>query len=169
MIIYPTEHQFLSEVDRLKNHRTYDYETGKSAGLTVALTNGVYDVIHPGHVAFLREAWEKCDVLIVLVNSDRSVRELKGPSRPIHSESDRAAMVSALRWVNTVCVFDDTRITRWLELIKPNIWFKGGDYTVETLDPDEVAMARQVGAQIELIPIRVRTSTTAVLQAAGIA
>src|SRR5690606_6960108 len=104
------------------------------------------------------------DVLLVGLNSDASVRALKGPERPINPEADRATVLAALESVSAVCIFTDPRATRFLELAQPDIYVKGGDYTLETLDPDERRVVEQVGGKIVFIPFVPGKSTTALVR-----
>lgn len=101
--------------------------------LKVVFTNGCFDLIHPGHIRVLREARSLGDVLIVAINSDRSVRELKGPHRPIMNESERAEVLAALVCVDYVVIFDDLVPRETIKAIQPDLLVKGGDYTPETI------------------------------------
>jgi bifunctional ADP-heptose synthase (sugar kinase/adenylyltransferase) len=102
-------------------------------------------------------------VLFVGINTDRSIKELKGDSRPINTLNHRAAMLSALRFVNAVFPIDDLRVDKAIRLINPGYWVKGGDYTLGTLDKDEVKAANDVGAQIVLFHSPHLISTTSIL------
>jgi rfaE bifunctional protein nucleotidyltransferase chain/domain len=99
------------------------------------------------------------------VNGDESVRELKGKGRPINSESDRAEVLAALEAVDHVVIFSELRVTRLIKELRPNIYAKGGDYTVETLNREEVATLNEVGARIEVLPLVPGKSTTNLIQA----
>lgn len=133
-------------------------------GRRVVVTNGGFDLLHVGHVAYLEQARQLGDVLLVGLNSDASVRALKGPERPINPEVDRATVLAALESVSAVCIFTDPRATRFLELAQPDIYVKGGDYTLETLDPDERRVVEQVGGEIVFIPFVPGKSTTALVR-----
>ena len=98
------------------------------SGGRLVFTNGCFDILHRGHVRYLQEAKLLGDVLMVGINSDRSTKLLKGPGRPLVSQFDRAAIVSALRCVDYVTIFDDTTPTRLISILKPDICVKGGDY-----------------------------------------
>lgn len=137
-----------------------------SEGLAIrsGLTNGVFDVLHLGHIYSLNFARMHCGHLMVLVNSDRAVKLLKGDSRPFQDQDTRMAAVAALECVDSVALLDDTRITGALEKIRPQVWFKGGDYTLETLDQDERKMAEQRGVAIEFIPALEGYSSTRILE-----
>lgn len=133
-------------------------------GRRVVVTNGGFDLLHVGHVTYLEQARQLGDVLLVGLNSDASVRALKGPERPINPEADRATVLAALESVSAVCIFTDPRATRFLELAQPDIYVKGGDYTLETLDPDERRVVEQVGGEIVFIPFVPGKSTTALVR-----
>ena len=105
----------------------------KSTGKRVVFTNGCFDLIHPGHVAYLREARNLGDCLIVALNSDRAVHELKGPKRPILNQDERSAVISALDMVDYVCVFDDVSPQSTVAAILPDVLAKGGDWPIETI------------------------------------
>ena len=137
----------------------------KQNGAHLIVTNGCFDVLHPGHVKFLRLAKATGTFLLVLLNSDRSVRELKGPQRPINNQLDRALVLNELECVTGIYIFDDKRATSCLELTKPHVWAKGGDYTLDTLDPGEVEAVRLGGGGIAVIPAQGDIPTTKILQA----
>jgi len=103
------------------------------------------------------------DVLLVGVNSDGSVRELKGPGRPLNPEEDRAAVVAALEAVDAVCIFQDTRAERFLGLAQPDIWVKGGDYTLDSLDREERNAVERAGGRIVIIPLVPGKSTSSIV------
>lgn len=105
----------------------------RAAGRTIGFANGVFDLLHVGHVRYLEGARREADRLVVAVNSDRSVRALKGPDRPVLPEQDRAELVAALRCVDAVVVFDEATVTPLLERLQPDVHCKGTDYTVESV------------------------------------
>src|SRR5437588_13032412 len=105
----------------------------RAAGRTIAFANGCFDLLHVGHVRYLQGAAAEADRLVVAVNDDRSVLALKGPGRPILPASDRAELVAALRGVSYVVVFSDRTVERLLTLLKPDVYCKGTDYTVESV------------------------------------
>jgi D-glycero-beta-D-manno-heptose 1-phosphate adenylyltransferase len=123
----------LEEVDQF-------VQTERARGATIALANGVFDLLHVGHVRYLQSAAREADRLIVGVNSDASVRRLKGEGRPILDERARAEMVAALRGVAHVVVFDDDTVGPLLERLRPDVHCKGTDYTVETV-PERAIVA----------------------------
>ncbi len=133
------------------------------AGRKLVFTNGCFDLLHPGHVRYLGQARALGDALVVALNSDASVRSLKGPSRPINNELDRAEVVAGLRAVDAVVIFDDQRATGMIEAIRPHIYAKGGDYTPDSLEPGERAALESAGAAIHILPLVPGRSTTATL------
>ena len=133
-------------------------------GKRLVLTNGCFDLLHTGHARYLQQARELGDALIVAVNSDRSVRELKGPDRPINGELDRSEVLAALRCVDYVTIFEGMRVTDVIRSLHPAIYAKGGDYTLETLDSGERAALEEVGAEIRLLPLVPGRSTTGILE-----
>ena len=135
----------------------------KSAGRRVVATNGCFDLIHVGHVRFLREARALGDSLVVGLNGNASVRELKGAGRPVNPEADRAEVLAALGCVDAVVVFPEKRATRFLEVAQPDIYVKGGDYRAEDLDADEQAIVKKAGGQVKVLQLTPGKSTSAVL------
>ena len=135
-------------------------------GKRLVLTNGCFDLLHTGHVRYLQQARGLGEALLVAVNSDRSVRELKGPERPLNGELDRAEVLAALRCVDHVTIFEGMRVTEVIQVLRPAIYSKGGDYTLETLDPGERAALEEVGAEIRLLPLVPGRSTTGILERA---
>jgi rfaE bifunctional protein nucleotidyltransferase chain/domain len=133
-------------------------------GKKLAVTNGCFDILHPGHVTYLETARNFGDALLVGVNSDEATRQLKGPNRPVNSQDDRAAVLAALESISAVCIFSDATATRFLERAQPDIYVKGGDYTLETLNQDERRAVETVGGKIKLVPFVPGKSTTAILE-----
>ena len=113
----------------------------RHAGRTIAFANGAFDLLHVGHVRYLQAASREADRLVVAINSDASVRGLKGADRPAMDEAARAELVAALRGVDYVVVFDDPDVGRLLRLIKPDVHCKGTDYTADTVPEREVVAA----------------------------
>ena len=136
----------------------------RARGQKLVVTNGCFDLLHVGHVTYLEQARNRGDALLIGMNSDAAVRELKGPNRPVNSEQDRAAVLAALEAVSGVCIFTDKRATRFLAAAQPDIYVKGGDYTLATLDQDERHTVESAGGRIELIAFVPGKSTTATLQ-----
>lgn len=139
-------------------------EGERKAGRRVVATNGCFDLLHVGHVRFLQEARKRGDVLLVGVNGDESVRELKGEGRPVNGEAERAEVVAGLSGVGAVVIFPEKRATRFLEAVRPDLYVKGGDYRVEELDREEVGVVQAGGGKIEVLPLTPGRSTTAVWQ-----
>ena len=127
-------------------------------------TGGCFDLLHPGHVATLQAARQLGDCLVVCLNSDRSVRELKGPDRPLVTETDRARLVAALSCVDAVAVFDETTPAALLSQLRPDIWVKGGDYSQPLLP--EAQLIRSWGGQTVVVPYLDGHSTTSLIRAA---
>lgn len=121
----------------------------RAAGKTIAFANGCFDVLHVGHVRYLQAAAEEADVLIVGVNADATVRELKGAGRPAQPEDERAEIVGAVRGVTHVTVFAERNVEALLRAIRPDVHCKGTDYTPDTLPERDVA--REVGARIAIV------------------
>jgi D-glycero-beta-D-manno-heptose 1-phosphate adenylyltransferase len=130
----------------------------------LVVTNGCFDLLHLGHVTYLEQARNLGDLLLVGVNSDSAVRGLKGKGRPVNDEHDRAAVLAALESVDAVCIFPDVRATNFLGSAQPDIYVKGGDYTLETLDQTERRLVEACGGRIELIPFVPGKSTTGLLK-----
>jgi D-beta-D-heptose 7-phosphate kinase / D-beta-D-heptose 1-phosphate adenosyltransferase len=134
----------------------------RAAGGTVVATGGCFDLLHPGHVATLRAARGLGDCLVVCINSDDSVRRLKGPSRPLNSAPDRARVLEALEFVDAVVVFDEDTPAEILDQLRPDVWAKGGDYA--GADLPEAAVLRTWGGQAVVLPYLDGHSTTALVE-----
>jgi D-beta-D-heptose 7-phosphate kinase/D-beta-D-heptose 1-phosphate adenosyltransferase len=132
------------------------------AGSKIVFTNGVFDILHAGHVQLLRRAKALGDVLVVGINSDASTRRLKGRTRPINTERDRLALVAALDSVDFAVIFEDDGPEELIRSLRPHIHVKGGDYTAESLP--EAGAAREVGARIEILSLVDGRSTTNVIR-----
>jgi D-glycero-beta-D-manno-heptose 1-phosphate adenylyltransferase len=135
----------------------------RARGERLVVTNGCFDILHLGHVTYLEQARNLGDVLLVGLNGDVSVRELKGPSRPVNPEIDRAAVLAGLESVSGVCVFAEKAATNFLVRAQPDVYVKGGDYTLETLNPDERRVVEEAGGQIIILPVVRGRSTTQLL------
>jgi len=136
----------------------------RSAGKKIVATNGCFDLLHVGHVRYLQAARALGDLLIVGLNGDRSVYELKGAGRPITTQSDRAEILAALACVDLVTVFPESRATMFLAAVRPAVYVKGGDYTSETLDEEEGAILKEIGAAIRLLPFETGYSTSGLIE-----
>lgn len=139
----------------------------QARGLRVGLTNGCFDILHQGHAAYLNAARDKCDRLIVGLNSDESVRRLKGPERPVNDENARAALLAALGAVDMVVIFardaeEEDKPVKLVEAIQPDIFFKGGDYTIDQLP--EAKAVQACGGRIEIMPLIEGASTTGTIK-----
>src|SRR5437763_9459679 len=124
----------------------------RSAGKRVVATNGCFDILHVGHVRYLAAARKLGDVLVVGVNGDNSVCQLKGEGRPVNREQDRAEVLAALESVDYVTIFPELRGTNFLRAAQPAIYAKGGDFTADTMDPDERDDLKKFGTKIIVIP-----------------
>jgi D-glycero-beta-D-manno-heptose 1-phosphate adenylyltransferase len=136
----------------------------RSAGKKIVATNGCFDLVHVGHVRYLRAARALGDLLVVGLNGDRSVRELKGAGRPITTEANRAEILAALECVDLITIFPEIRATKFLAAVRPAIYGKGGDYTTGTLDEEERATLKKIGAEIRLIPFETGYSTSGLIE-----
>lgn len=124
-------------------------KTDRARGLTHALANGAFDLLHVGHIRYLEAAKREADRLIVAINDDESIRALKGSSRPVLPQADRAELVAALRAVDYVVTFSEPTVTSLLEVLKPDVHCKGTDYTVDTVP--ERATVRAYGGRIAIV------------------
>ena len=134
----------------------------RAEGKTIVTTNGCFDILHVGHVRYLEKTKSFADVLIVALNSDKSVRSIKGEGRPINNENDRAEVLSALRSVDYVVLFDEDSPLDLLLQIKPDVHTKGADYTIETLPEAKGIMEN--GGRIEFISFVEGKSTTSIIE-----
>ena len=138
-------------------------ETLRREGKKLVVTNGCFDIMHRGHASYLEGARKLGDAMLILLNSDASVRALKGDSRPIVCEDDRAFMLNSLRCVDRVVIFNSSRCDKELAAIAPDVYVKAGDYTVETLDPSERQALFDSGTEIVFMPFVAGLSTTNVI------
>jgi rfaE bifunctional protein nucleotidyltransferase chain/domain len=137
------------------------------AGGKFVLTNGVFDLLHPGHTSYLEAARRLAGpkgMLFVALNSDASVRELKGPHRPILDEAARARTLGQLRSVDGIVIFRGKRLAREITALKPDIYCKAGDYTLATLDPSERAALEAAGSKVVFLPFLSGFSTTQLIE-----
>ena len=135
---------------------------GQSEGLTFVVTNGCFDILHVGHVRYLQKTKEFADKSIVMLNSDISVKSIKGESRPINNELDRAEILSSLSCVDYVVLFDEKSPAKLLANIKPDIYTKGADYTLETLPERDIVIENNI--KVEFIEFVQGKSTTNVIK-----
>jgi rfaE bifunctional protein nucleotidyltransferase chain/domain len=130
----------------------------------LVVTNGCFDILHLGHVTYLETARNFGDALLVGINGDEATRQLKGPGRPVNVEADRAAVLAALASVDGVCVFVDKAAIKFLSAARPDIYVKGGDYTLDTLNQDERRAVESAAGKIIILPFVPGKSTTALLE-----
>ena len=138
--------------------------TMRASGKKLVVTNGCFDVLHLGHVTYLEAARNQGDALVVGVNSDATVRQLKGAGRPINNENDRAAVLAALQSVDAVCVFTEFDATRFLTLAKTDVYVKGGDYTIDTINQKERHLVETLGGKVVVLAGVPGKSTTGTLE-----
>jgi len=129
-------------------------------GKNVVVTNGVYDLLHPGHIEYLSKARQEGDALLVCCNGDASVKAIKGPDRPIIDEVNRAFMLASLECVDCVVVFQEPEALNTLIAVEPDIYVKGGDYTIDTINQNERRALEKLGTEIRFIPFKDGFSTT---------
>ena len=134
----------------------------RQAGRTVAFANGCFDVLHVGHIRYLLDASRVADVLVVGVNGDASVRELKGPNRPVMNAAERAEIIAAICGVGYVTIFDETSPARLLQTLKPDFQCKGTDYTADSVPEAEIV--RAYGGKVVIVGDPKDHSTTAILE-----
>ena len=139
-------------------------EEFRASGRKLVATNGCFDLLHVGHVRYLQAARRLGDALIVGLNGDESVRALKGESRPLNREADRAEVVAALESVDFVAIFPELRATEFLRRAQPALYVKGGDYTPVTLDAEERAVLEKIRSEIRIIPFQPGYSTSALIE-----
>ncbi len=136
----------------------------RMSGKKLVVTNGCFDILHRGHAVYLHAARNSGDALLVLLNSDASVRQLKGESRPVNDQESRAVVLASLAAVDAAVIFDNQICADELRAIRPDIYVKGGDYTVETLNPTERQALLECGCEFKFIPFVDGFSTTSIIQ-----
>lgn len=136
----------------------------KQQGKSLVLTNGCFDLLHTGHLYFLRQAREQGEALWIAINSDESVRQLKGATRPIQGEQERAYALAALSFVDGIFIFREPRLTAEIRAVAPDVYVKAGDYTLDTLNAEERAALEEGGASIRFLPFLPGFSTTALIE-----
>lgn len=150
----------LLELESLQRWRNDLRKSGKK----LVVTNGCFDLLHIGHVSYLENARKLGDALLVGITGDRGVREIKGAGRPINSEADRAAVLAALQMVDAVYVFPETTALQFLTNVAPDIYVKGGDYTLETINQKERQLVESLGGKVSILPGVAGKSTTALVE-----
>jgi len=138
-------------------------EIWRVQGLKLVVTNGCFDLLHAGHIVTLETARAHGNVLIVGVNSDESVRALKGPERPLNNQDDRARVIAALACVNAVTIFYEITAEHLLDVVRPHVYVKGGDYNPETVP--EYPVIQRYGGQMIFAPLVDGHSTTSLIDA----
>lgn len=136
----------------------------RAAGKRLVVTNGCFDLLHLGHIRYLRAARMLGDALAVGLNGDQSVCKLKGANRPINNERDRTEVLAALEDVDFVAIFPEVRATRFLEKVAPEIYVKGGDYRSDTLNAEERAIMEKIDTEIRIIPFEPGYSTSGIIE-----
>jgi len=136
----------------------------RESGRKLVFTNGCFDLLHVGHVRYLAAARALGDALLVAINGDESAQALKGPGRPINRATDRAEVVAALECVDHVVLFPEVRATALLGNVRPAIYVKGGDYTAESLHPEERSALERAGSEIRILPFEAGYSTSGLLE-----
>jgi rfaE bifunctional protein nucleotidyltransferase chain/domain len=139
-------------------------ESFRATGRKLVVTNGCFDILHIGHVTYLEKARSQGDALLVGVNGDDSIRLLKGPHRPVNTEDDRAGIVAALACVEAACVFAEVSATEFLKVARPDVYVKGGDYTVDTINQEERRLVESQGGRIVILSFVPGKSTTGLIQ-----
>lgn len=139
-------------------------EAFRTSKQKLVVTNGCFDLLHLGHVTYLEAARNVGDALLVGLNSDAAVVALKGPHRPVNIEGDRAAVLASLACVDGVCIFTERSATRFLSIAQPDIYVKGGDYTIDTINQEERRLVEQAGGKVIILPVVPGRSTTSLLE-----
>lgn len=134
----------------------------RADGLSIALANGCFDVLHVGHVRYLAAAAREADLLLVAVNGDAAVRELKGPQRPVMPAEERAELIASIRWVDLVTIFEETTPVELIRAIRPDVQCKGTDYTPESVPEREEVLA--YGGRVAIVGDPKDHSTTELLE-----
>ena len=127
----------------------------------MVFTNGCFDILHRGHITYLNRAKALGDVLVIGLNSDASVKRLKGPERPINAEGDRAGVLAALSCVDLVVTFEEDTPMNLIEALRPDVYAKGGDYTLETLP--EAPLVKRLGGEVKLLDFLEDRSTSGII------
>lgn len=136
----------------------------RASGKKLVVTNGCFDILHTGHVTYLETARSQGNILLVGVNADASVRELKGPQRPVNNENDRALVLAALASVDGVCIFTERTAANFLALAQPDVYVKGGDQNASTVPAEELRVIEQGGGKVVFTPLVKGKSTSALLE-----
>jgi rfaE bifunctional protein nucleotidyltransferase chain/domain len=140
------------------------FDQARSKRKRIAWTNGCFDIIHAGHVDYLERSKAWGDFLVVGLNSDASVKKLKGDFRPIFSELDRAKVLCSIVYVDYVVLFSDKSPIKMIQMLKPDYYIKGGDYTIDTIDQDERKVVEGYGGEIVLLPMVEGVSSSIIVE-----
>jgi rfaE bifunctional protein nucleotidyltransferase chain/domain len=140
------------------------FDQARSKRKQIAWTNGCFDIIHAGHVDYLERSKAYGDSLVVGLNSDASVKKLKGDFRPIFSELDRARVLCSIVYVDYVVIFSDKSPIKMIQMLKPDYYIKGGDYTIDTIDQDERKVVEGYGGEIVLLPMVEGVSSSIIVE-----
>ena len=146
--------------DQLKNR--IEFLHSKNKDLKIVATNGCFDILHIGHIRSLQKSKSLGDILIVGLNSDSSVKKLKGKDRPLNNEKNRAEILAALSCIDFVSIFNEETAEKFLEIVKPNIYVKGEEYNTDILP--ETKMVKKYGGEVFLVPMIPDMSTTKLLE-----
>ncbi len=154
---YELAHKILSKegLEQLKKE-------WKDKGRKVVFTNGCFDIIHPGHISYLGEAASYGDVLIVGLNTDRSVKELKGESRPINDEFSRSQLLASMFFIDAVVLFDEETPAELIEFVDPDVLVKGGDYSIETIVGAKAVLDK--GGEVKVLSFIPGYSSSAIIE-----
>ncbi len=158
-----SEKEILSKIKSMDEAQKWR-EKMRKKGLEVVITNGCFDIFHRGHATYLIRAREQGDLLLLALNSDNSVKAVKGPSRPVNKEYDRAFIMACLPFVDAVVIFDTPDCVELLSLLKPDIYVKGGDYSIDTINQDERRLLDKMGCKIKLLSHVPGYSTTSIIE-----
>ena len=157
------EKKILSKIKSMQEALVWR-ETVNKKGLKVVITNGCFDILHRGHATYLIKARKQGDLLLLALNSDNSVKAVKGPNRPVNKEYDRAFIVACLPFVDAVVIFDTPDCVELLSILKPDIYVKGGDYNIDTINQDERRLLDKMGCKIKLLSHVPGYSTTSTIE-----
>jgi D-beta-D-heptose 7-phosphate kinase/D-beta-D-heptose 1-phosphate adenosyltransferase len=149
--------EVLSREDALRRRASV-----RARDMRFVFTNGCFDLLHPGHIALLREARKQGDYLLVAINSDRSVTELKGKGRPLQHDADRAEVLAAIRDVDGVVIFDEDTPKELIDALRPDVLVKGGDYTIDQILGRDVV--EKDGGRVHIVPLVEGKSTSALVE-----
>jgi D-glycero-beta-D-manno-heptose 1-phosphate adenylyltransferase len=157
------EKKILSKIKSMEEAMSWR-ESMRKKGLKVVITNGCFDILHRGHATYLMRAQKQGDLLLLAINSDDSVKVVKGPNRPVNKENDRAFIMACLPFVDAVVVFNTPDCVELLSQLKPDIYVKGGDYSIDTINQDERRLLERIGCKIKILSHFQGYSTTSTIE-----